>query len=91
MKLAPKLLCFYLFFTFSSSQHNKNWLKIQNHTEEVYLNLKKQAFSLQNARRYCSDRNAIVLVLWNIPVLNFVNNFFNSTKRKYIIKFVYLK
>ena len=52
------------------------WLNIPNHDEEIYFNHNERVTSFQEAKDWCQELHAIPLVLWKIPVLKFVGDFF---------------
>ena len=50
------------------------WHQIPNHDEEVFISYDHEvkAISYTDAHKACATENAILLVLWKLPILKFM-------------------
>ena len=53
------------------------WHQIPNHDEEIFISYDHEvkAESYTDAHKACAMENAILLVLWKLPVLKFVTKY----------------
>ena len=77
MECVLKVICCFIFCFFASSQ--KQWYQIRNHDEDIYINLEENELvsSLEDTQQTCARLNSSTLVLWQIPVIQFLGNFIN--------------
>jgi len=80
MNVLCSTLCLLVFSYVGSSV--KQWYEIPNHNEEVFLNFEENITSSDEAEKECAYMNAISLVLWKTPVIEFVAYLFSRIGHK---------